>query len=132
MQPQPTRTTALALLALLLAPANAHATSYRDLCTSSPSACEYTGAAAPALAAAVCHGSAGTWLMGEVCPTGTWSYFVKYGEVVDPLTNAVAAYIPLDNACDNPSLCVDAPPPPDAQPFPMCCTGKVRPRWHLR
>jgi hypothetical protein len=125
MQPQPTKTTTLVLLAMLsLTPVNADA-SYRELCTSSPGACEHTGPDAPALAFNVCHGSAGTWLMGEVCPTGTWPYFVKYGEVVDPLTNAVVAYIPLDYACDNPGLCVDAPPPPGAQPFPMCCNGNT-------
>jgi len=63
--------------------------------------------------------------MGSACPTGTWPYFVRYGEVVDPVTNSVVAYIPLDNACDNPGLCVDGPVPPDAQPYPMCCTGNT-------
>jgi len=118
----PTRPAALALLALLLAPVNADA-SYRELCSSSPRACDYTGPDAPMLAANVCHGSTGTWLMGSECPSGTWPYYVKHGEVVDPLTNLIAAYIPLDDAC--PKLCVDGPPPPDAEPYPMCCTGNT-------
>ena len=116
--PQPTL---FALVALRFAPVGADA-SYRDLGTSSPGACEYTGPDAPTLAAEVCHGTAGTWLRGEVCPAGTWAYFVRYGEVIDPMTNVVAAYIPLDNACASPGLCVDAPPPAEAQPYPMCCT----------
>jgi hypothetical protein len=119
-----THAAALALLALLLMPAPASA-SYRDLCTSNPGACQYSGPAAPALAADVCHGPAGTWLMGQACPTGTWPYFLRYGELLDPITNELAAYIPLDDACDNPGLCLDAPPPPDAQPYPMCCTGTM-------
>jgi len=107
----------------LLAPAEADAA--RDLCTSNPGACVYTGPDAPVLAAEVCHSSTGTWLKGASCPTGTWTYFVRYGEVVDPLTNMIAAYIPLDNACDSPGLCVDGPPPVGAEPFPMCCTGNT-------
>jgi len=115
----------LVLFAMLLAPPEADATTYRDLCTSVPEACEYTGPDAPALAAEVCHGSAGTWLRGESCPAGTWPYFVRYGEVVDPTTNWVVPYIPLDDACDSPGLCVDGPPPSDAQPYLMCCTGNT-------
>ena len=63
--------------------------------------------------------------MGSSCPTGTWAYFLRFGEVTDPTTNSVAAYIPLDNACDNPGLCVDGPPPIGAEPYAMCCTGNT-------
>lgn len=110
-------------LALLL-PVHASA-EYRELCTSAPGACVYTGPDAPRLDATVCHGSAGTHLRGAACPTGTWAYTLAYGELVDPLSNAVAAYVPLDDACANPQLCLDGPPPPDAQPYPMCCTGNT-------
>lgn len=107
---------------VLLSPAGV-AAQYRELCASVPSACEYTGPNAPLLQANVCFGSTfGVRLMTGSCPSGSWAYFVKYGEVVDPLTNQVAAYIPLDDACAKPGLCVDGPPPPGAQPFPMCCT----------
>jgi hypothetical protein len=113
-------------LALVLLPGDVGAT-YRYLCTSIPSACTYTGPNAAVLKANVCFGSAtGIRLMsGGSCPTGSWPYFVEYGEVVDPITNEVAAYVPLDNACDHPGICVDGPPPPGAQAFPMCCTGNA-------
>ncbi len=62
-------------------------------------------------------------MSGGSCPDGSWPYYVEAGEVVDPITNEVAAYIPLDDACDQPGLCVEGPPPPGAQEFPMCCTG---------
>lgn len=111
-------------LAFLLAPSDVDA-QYRYLCTSIPSACMYTGPDAPQLNANVCYGSAlGIRLMGGgSCPTGSWPYYVAHGEVVNPVTNAVAAYIPLDDACDHPGICVDGPPPGGAQPFIMCCTG---------
>jgi hypothetical protein len=113
-------------LALALQPGDVVA-QYRYLCTSIPSACTYTGPDAPALKENVCYGSTtGIRLMsGSSCPSGSWPYFVEYGEVVDPLTNQVAAYIPLDDACAQPGLCVAGPPPPGAQEFPMCCTGNT-------
>jgi len=86
---------------------DAHATNYRDLCASVPSACEYTGPGAPVLAAAVCWSrstSTATLMDGATCPTGSWPYAVKYG-VVDPLSWVVMAYVPLDDACSRPGLC---------------------------
>jgi hypothetical protein len=115
------------IVGLTLGPAEADATQYRYLCTSIPAACTYTGPNAPTLGAEVCYGSAsGIVLKGTApCPSGTWAYYVDYGEIVDPVANTVAAHVPLDNACDQPGLCVDGPPPPGAQPFPMCCTGNM-------
>jgi hypothetical protein len=109
-------------LGLVLAPTNVSA-QYRYLCTSIPSACSYTGPDAPSLGADVCFGTAtGIRLKGTApCPTGSWPYYVDAGEVIDPTTNQVAAYIPLDDACSQPGLCVDGPPPGGAQEFPMCC-----------
>jgi hypothetical protein len=114
------------VLVFLLAPMDAGA-QYRYLCTSIPSACTYTGPYAPGLAADVCYGSAiGIRLKGTApCPSGSWPYFVEAGEVVDPVTNAVVAYIPLDDACSQPGLCVDGPPPGGAQEYPMCCVGET-------
>lgn len=123
---------ALPLVALgLLSPhdvsaANAYAT-YRHLCFSVPAACTYTGPDAPELNANVCFGrKTGVRLMGTAsCPSGSWPFYVSYGELVDPTTNEVAAYVPLDDACAKPGICVQGPPPPDAQEFPMCCTGNA-------
>lgn len=111
-------------LVFVLAPGDVGA-QYRNLCTSIPSACTYTGPDAPVLDATVCFGSAfGIRLMGSSsCPTGSWPYYLDYGEVIDPITNQVTAYIPLDDACDHPGICVDGPPPAGAEPFIMCCTG---------
>lgn len=115
--------TGLALAFMLLRPESVEG-QYRELCTSVPSMCDYAGPNAPLLQANVCFGSAiGVRLMSGTCPSGSWAYFVKYGEVVDPITNRVAAYMPLDDACSKPGLCVDGPPPAGAQEYPMCCTG---------
>jgi hypothetical protein len=109
-------------LVLLLAPADVDA-QYRYLCASAPSACTYTGPNAPMLNATVCYGSAiGVRLKGSApCPSGSWPYYLDFGEVVNPLTNQVAAYIPLNDACDQPGLCVKGPPPAGSQEYPMCC-----------
>lgn len=111
-------------LAFLLSPADVDA-QYRHLCMSIPSVCTYTGPNAPTLAADVCFGSAiGIRLKGTgACPSGSWPYYLDYGEVVNPITNQVAAYIPLNDACDQPGLCVEGPPPAGAQEHAMCCTG---------
>jgi hypothetical protein len=116
------------MVALMLGPAEADATQYRYLCTSIPAACNYTGPNAPTLGAAVCYGTAsGIVLKGTApCPSGTWAYYVDYGEIVDPVANAVAAYVPLDNGCDRPGLCVDGPPPAGAQEYVMCCTSDTQ------
>lgn len=110
---------------LLAAPLVVQASGYRYLCTSTRRVCEYTGPDAPYLNADVCYGSAsGVVLKGiKPCPTGTWPYHVEHGEVVDPITNTVAAYVPLDDACSQPGLCIDGPPPAGAQEHPMCCTS---------
>jgi hypothetical protein len=113
------------LLALTLTP-TAAAAEERELCLSAPSACTPAlDTTAPLLGASVCYSAAtGATLKGaSACPTGTWAYHVAYGEVSDPLTNLVAPYLPLENACNDPLRCVDGPPPPDAQEFPICCTS---------
>ncbi len=114
-------TVALAL-ALLLESHDARA-EYRYLCTSIPEACTYRGPDVPSLKANVCYDpTLGSRLMsGGSCPAGAWPYFVDAGEVIDPLTNEVAAYVPLDDACSRPGICVEGPPPAGAQEYPMCC-----------
>ncbi len=111
------------LLGGLLAGApDVQASQYRNLCTST-SACTYAPANAPYLDAVVCFDPTGpVTLEGAAdCPLGTWTYYLDYGEVIDPITNMVAAYIPLDDACSQPGKCVDGPPPPGSQEYPMCC-----------
>ena len=95
------------VLVLGLGSQDAHATNYRDLCSSVPSACEYTGPNAPVLAVDVCWSratSTATLMTGATCPTGSWPYSVKYG-LVDPLSLVVTGFIPLDDACSRPGLC---------------------------
>lgn len=103
---------------------DAHATTYRDLCSSVPSECEYTGPDAPVLAANVCWSrtTLTTRLMtGGTCPSGSWPYSVKYG-VVDPLTGIVTGLVPLDYVCSRPGLCSPGYlAPPTTWEEPMCC-----------
>jgi hypothetical protein len=114
------------VLGLALIPASLHASTYRDLCLSVPSACEpILDTLAPPLHAAVCYSSAGSITLkgASECPSGSWAYTLESGEVTDPLTNTVAAYLPLENACNRPDRCLDGPPPADAQEYPICCTS---------
>jgi hypothetical protein len=110
-------------LALALLSSSGVEAQYRDLCTSVPTQCAYMGPDAPLLQANVCFGSTiGVRLMGSgSCPSGSWPYYVHHGEVVDPITNQVAPYIALDDACERPGICVEGPPPAGSQEFPMCC-----------
>ncbi|MFV8749498.1 hypothetical protein ACNOYE_02980 [Nannocystaceae bacterium ST9] len=117
---------AFALASGLLGSPVADATTYRDLCAAVPSACEYTGPDAPVLAAVVCWSrstSTTTLMTGAACPVGSWPYFAKYG-VVEPLGLQVAAFLPLDDACSRPGLCVPGSfAPPNTTSDIMCCIG---------
>lgn len=113
-------------LALTLATTQAHATTYRDLCTSIPDQCDYTGPNAPVLAANVCWSratSTSRLMTGATCPSGSYPFSLKYG-VVDPLSGIVAGFVPLDDACSRPGLCLPGSfAPPTTTPAPMCCVG---------
>lgn len=113
-------------LPLLLMASRADATTYPDLCGSVPSACEYSGPNAPVLAAAVCWSrltKITTLMVGGACPTGSWPYFVKYG-VVDPLNLHVSAFVPLEDACSRPGVCLPGSfAPENTTSAPMCCVG---------
>ena len=119
---------ALVATAGLIGSPLANATNYRDLCSSVPSACEYTGPDAPVLAAVVCwerSTSTARLMTGASCPTGSWPYFAKYG-VVEPLTQNVTAFLPLDDACSRPGLCQPAIQAPSTTTVaPICCFGDV-------
>jgi hypothetical protein len=109
------------VLGLAIVPAAADA-EYRQLCSSIPTACDYTGPDAPKLDVDVCYGSAtGARLKTGACPTGTWAYHVTHGEVVDPASNEVAAYVPLDDRCSVPGACVDYIPHDDGWENVLCC-----------
>ncbi len=113
------------VLALGLGSQDAHATNYRDLCSSVPSACEYTGPSAPILAVDVCWSratSTSTLMTGATCPTGSWPYSVKYG-LVDPLSLVVTSFVPLEDACSRPGLCSPGylAPPNTWTAAAMCC-----------
>jgi len=111
------------LMALLATDAEA---SDRDFCASVPSACMFTGPWAPVLAADVCWSrttGVATLRGSQGCPTGSWPYSVKYGDV-DPSTGTVTAYVPLDDACTHPGICQPAElAPPNTTTAPMCCIG---------
>jgi len=113
------------VLVLGLGSQDAHATNYRDLCSSVPSACEYSGPSAPVLAVDVCWSratSTSTLMTGATCPTGSWPYSVKYG-LVDPLSLVVTGFVPLEDACSRPGLCSPGylAPPNTWTAAAMCC-----------
>ncbi len=119
---------ALGIALALVGSQDAHATIYRDLCTSVPTECEYTGPDAPVLAENVCWSrstSTATLMTGATCPTGSWPYAVKYG-VVDPLSGIVTSFVPLDNACSRPGLCQPGNlAPPNTTTGAMCCVEGI-------
>lgn len=127
------RTSSISTLALVVVfglanGQEAHATTFRDLCSSVPGECEFTGPDAPVLAANVCWSrttSQARLMTGATCPTGSWPYFVKYG-VVDPLTQVVTGFVPLEDACSRPGLCQPSEfAPPNTTTAPLCCIGDL-------
>ena len=113
---------AVGLFAVIGSQEESSASSYRYLCTSVPSACEYAPASAPALEADVCWNGSQAYLKGTgSCPTGYWPYYVQSGEVVDPLTNQIAAYIPLDDACAMNFCTVRPPEAGPGEEGALCC-----------
>ncbi|NJK31791.1 MAG: hypothetical protein HC927_04845 [Deltaproteobacteria bacterium] len=114
--------TALVIAGALMVPSSALASS--RLCASVPSYCIYTDHNAPVLEADVCFSATtGAILKGASgCPKEARPYFVEHGEIVDPMSGAVAAYIPLDNACSVPGVCVAPPDGHNPGPgYPICC-----------
>jgi hypothetical protein len=70
----------------------------------------------------VCWNGSVAYLKGTgSCPSGQWPYYVESGEVVDPVTNLVAAYVPLDDACDMNYCDIKPPEAGPTQPGAMCC-----------
>jgi hypothetical protein len=113
---------AVGLFTVIGSQAESSADTYRYLCTSVPAACEYAPQSAPTIAADVCWDGSAAYLKGTgSCASGSWPYHVLYGEVVDPGTNEVAAYIPLDDACDLNYCTVKPSGAGPTEPGAMCC-----------
>jgi hypothetical protein len=110
------------LMALLGSQVESEASSYQYLCTTFPSACEYAPATAPVLNEDVCYDGTTITLKGAGdCGLSEFAAFVKAGEVVDPITEEVIAYIALEDACAL-GYCIpkDLGDPP-GEPGAMCC-----------
>lgn len=118
------RIIALFVPTLLFLSTQASAAEYRDLCYSNPSACTYTGPTAPRLDADVCLDPLGTIRLkgSTACGPTEWPYYIQFGELLDPVGMTVVAYIPLEDACSKPGVCLDAPAPNNSEEFAMCCT----------
>jgi len=113
---------AIGLFAVVGAEVESSASSYRYLCTSVPSACEYAPNTAPALSDDVCWDGSIAVLKGAgSCPSGQWAYHVRYAEVVNPITNEIQAYVPLDDGCDMGFCTIKPSNAGPTQPGAMCC-----------
>lgn len=98
------------------------ATGYEDLCYSFPSACEYAPSTAPVLASNVCFNAASIELMvGSSCPPNSYPYYVKYGEVINPMYGTVQPYIRIADACDMGYCVPHDPNDPPGEEGAMCC-----------
>ena len=93
------------------------------LCTSIASECEYAPASAPSLDATVCYQPGMALVLEDngSCDPGYTSYWVSAGEVLDPNTGEVTAYIRLKNACDLGYCVPDDPDDPPGEEGAMCC-----------
>jgi hypothetical protein len=96
---------------------------YQHLCMTKPSLCEYAPSTAPKINADVCYSNTGTIKLKGVasCAAGSYPFFVEHGEVIDPQTGDVQAYIALADACDLGYCITNDPNDPPGQEGPMCC-----------
>ena len=98
------------------------ASGYRYLCMIKPNSCEYAPSTAPTLNADVCWSTSSVKLKGTAtCPTGSYPFYVDSGEVTNPLTGTVQAYIKLPDACDMGFCIPNDPNDPPGEEGPMCC-----------
>jgi hypothetical protein len=115
---------AIGLFAVVGTQEESSASQYRYLCTSVPAACEYAPSPSPGIKADVCWNGSAAFLKGaSPCPTGQWPYFLEAGVVVNPVTNQVQGYIPLDDGCAMGYCVVKPPTAGPTQPGPMCCSS---------
>lgn len=100
------------------------ANGYQYLCMAKPGQCEYAPSTAPVLNADVCYNSTtGVVKIKGVnnCTTGSYPFFVDRGEVIDPQTNEVQAYIALTDACALGYCVAHDPNDPPGEEGGMCC-----------
>jgi hypothetical protein len=100
------------------------AVGYQYLCMAKPGLCEYAPSTAPMLNADVCmsgiNGSVVLKGTGD-CATGSYPFFVDRGEVINPQTGEVQAYISLADACAMGYCVADDPNDPPGEEGAMCC-----------
>ena len=116
--------TVLGLVAVASSQAETEAASSDPLlCASVPAECDYAPDTAPVLDATVCYQTGMPVVLESVggCSAGYVSYWVGAGEVIDPNTGEVAAYIPLKNACVAGYCIEDDPNDPPGEEGAMCC-----------
>jgi hypothetical protein len=105
------------------------ASGYRNLCDSAPSACEYAPSTAPQLNADVCYqlSTKTAKIMSGSCPTGWYPYYVEAGEVIEPMTGVVQAYIALPDACALGYCLPHDPNDPGGEEGAVCCGSTEEP-----
>jgi hypothetical protein len=97
---------------------------YDHLCSSVPSVCEYIDEnEAPWVNTNVCLYSNGDifYKGSGSCPSGSSPYYVGYGEIINEISGEMVAYIPVGDACEQPGICVEGPPPSGAESQLICC-----------
>jgi hypothetical protein len=100
------------------------ANGYQYLCMAKPGQCEYAPSTAPVLNANVCYnGTTGAVRLkgANNCLSGSYPFFVDRGEVINPLTNDVQAYITLTDACALGYCVANDPNDPPGEEGAMCC-----------
>jgi hypothetical protein len=92
--------------------------------------CEYSGSDVPLLATNVCWDGHTARVKGLTsCPGTQRTYFIKYGEVVNPITLEIVAYAPLPSACN---LVPCAPSNYESLPYDdgvACCNPDTGDCW---
>jgi hypothetical protein len=88
---------------------------------SGPGGCVYSDTNAPALGIDVCwDGTTARVKAGFGCPNKQSTYFVKYGELVNPLSGEVVGYAPVPDACELVS-CAPSLNAPEIEDGLACC-----------
>jgi hypothetical protein len=100
------------------------ATGYQYLCMAKPGLCAYAPATAPQLNANVCMSTTNgsVVLKGtSSCAADAYPFYVDRGELIDPQTGEVQAYIALTDACTMGFCVANNPNDPPGEEGAMCC-----------